>query len=1483
MSSMAVWETEDESDMPRIMAAAAAAALPTPTDTPYRTPSRRSRKSSRSTTPPRKGHSPPPMPGTDKTDRTDKSSKRSSKDITIDDTISILDPRRFTPTLHANLVAEILNLRRDQEDKMKFIDNLESALHTTRQEHESLQETNLATAKENRSLKRQLALLEGGTSSALGELAREREDAEETVGKVKKQLDTTQKRLRNHEEDTQRMHTMWEKEKESWEEEKRKFERKLHVADSRLKTVLEEVAAFHEAQAEGRNGHMTDGEDGDDTMVGKDGDAVSVRTMSMTNSIRFSVVPSKPNGNSLADELNFDGDETDETDTGGRESAMSLRLHNRSHSRDSTISRTHRRNQSNESLYRPGSVARGRFLNQAVLERLEGVTIEEGDEEQNSPSPTPRKAPKVEYTDSAAQWSPPPSPQLAPQAASPEPVPVVELQQAAAAATTTTVPPPVPARADRWSVQEGSIDGTVREWGEIEANQRRKRVHIARPLTIEPITVSSGLMVSVGSQTMNEEPLSPPKTPKSPPFERDQPKRTSLTAAVQKPLPAVPPMTESSTQTDPPTPPATPVPEVKELVPLSEMLIPSISIHPPTSRPTTPREPRLPPLVKDFGCQVEITVPIPSKSVSVQTDEIRVDKRLDRLPPHLHPSAITSRPTSPTAMIVNPAQAAVDDISRQFTPVPGNLPPRNPRRLASRGGTSNDPTSAPAAAPTSFVLEETHDAYPGNNDDGPLSSQRAPMRRPHRISSLFAGFDVGSSDEADEFADADLSDSEYRTALSAPKPKDSSSRSGGKRSSGVLSGTASPDLVQRGTVRNSLRMLGNIAATETYSKYSLPDSGNRDGRDSAASRHTSSSVRSSRLSFEKGSGSIMGASGNRSSVMRKAAMIQNGIATHQGRSRSPSLPDSRDPPFPIPTRASSRKPPTSFSAPSDGRGSPTRAVEAWHRRSGSRNHHRANSIRKVRSAAAIPVKPRTRRHGSRSPPPTHHIPDLFDEEPESPGLPPLPTNDITMPRYQASSAGGSRYRSSHHHQTSINTAITDLTNQGSVNSSSQATATGVVDAIAQTMVGEWMYKYVRRRKSFGAAETTGRDDSSNDRHKRWVWLAPYERAILWSSKQPSSNSTLMGKSGRKLTIQSVLDVKDDNPPPKGCTQLFNRSILILTPQRALKFTATTPERHYLWLTSLSFLAHSQQAIPENITAPPPPPKPLPDFDLARPKVRRGGIRDSIRLTKNKTAMVQSMSASSVAVPALPPLSIASSQVDSMPPSIPSYRPADSYRTAESYASAPSYRPAESYTSAPSVAASTSTHQRDTSRDTAEPPVIARFHDRASQVMVHGRKRSNTGGHVPPPLSFRGFSGPSGSNSSYYHASTNSTAGQSDISQSQASSWGVPVAPGSQRTSEASSRPSGPTMNNFFDAIGTMRMEAFISPLAFQQVDECPDEQEEMRYRARRRSKEMRRRASRSRHRDRDSYHSRGTRDDFYSGSRTGGEEDYFRDDPFKGF
>ncbi|KAL2128879.1 hypothetical protein VTI74DRAFT_8522 [Chaetomium olivicolor] len=1356
---MAVWETEDESTGP--------APLPTPADTPYRslsrTVSRGSRKSGRSITPPGKkgkSRSPPPLPG----DKGERGSKRSSRDISTDENISILDPRRFTPTLHASLVSEILSLRRDQEEKLKIIENLETSLHTAREESEALQASLLSTGKESRSLKRQLALLEGGTSSALGELARERDEAIESAAETRKRLDATQKKLRSQEEDSERVHQQWAKEKEEWEEEKRKYERRVHVAESRLKVVLDEVAAFQAAQANGLNG-VPNGAESDGEGSVKD-DVASVRTMSLTGSIRFSVANSilKANGSSLADELGLDGGYEDESDYGGRESVLS-NGHMRNFSRDSIPFRTHRRHQSSESLIRPGSILRGKLaFNPAALERLEDGIIKEDDE-----SPPP--APKVSYVDTGIQYSPPPSPKVVPvKPSTPEPSPFVQ-------------------RFERLF----DVDSPPRGDHEIEANQRRKRVHIAQPLAIRTPGIHS-LMVNSSSQTADE-PLSPPKTPQTP-FQ-------------ETPPPPKPVMISASTQTDEVPPPLQP-----------SFLIPSISIIPPTSRPSTPRQPRLPPLLKDFGCQVSMPSSVTTTSSSMQTEEIRVDMRLDKLPPHLHPSAITSRPSSPAVAV---ADFATED-TRQFTPIPGNQPPpRNPRRLASKQSLTEVPSSPPITS-SSIRGEESHDAYPGNNDAGPLSSQRAPMRRPPRISSLFAGFDGNSSDEVDEFADADFSDSEYRTALSAPKPKSGAYR-GGKRNS-------------VGTVTSSENALSPKATSRFFPK-GLED---LEGFDAAAT-YTSRDLRDvgfgRRGSRRGGHPSVFA---TKASVMRKTALIHSGISSHQ-RARSPSLNDTTEPPFPIPTRASSRKPGVGSSAPSEGRTSPSRGSETWSRRGSNRSHYRANSIRKVRSAVAMPRTQRYRRRGSRSPPPF----SPSTQGPESPGLPPLPNNDITRPRTRDGYMQ-SRFKT-HRSQPSTTTANTAESGSASQGGANQTPT--VVDAIAQTMIGEWMFKYVRRRKSFGVADKQGGDDSSNDRHKRWVWLAPYERAILWSSKQPASGSALMGKSGRKLTIQSVLDVKDDNPPPKGATQVFNRSILILTPQRALKFTATNAERHYVWLASLSFLAHSNQAIPDTLLVPQPKPL-IEQYELPKPK--RRPIRDSIRLTKAKTAVIRS-----------DPITSEPPQMDSAPPAIPTYRPP----------------PVPEVYQLPA-------HARDMSRDAAEPPTIPRFLERMNHPPVHGRKRSNTGSHVPPPLSFRGFSGPAGSGG--YHVSTNSTAGNSimtagssdvysnagasAVTGSSGMTWATP----SVRTSEASSRPSGPAMNNFFDAIGTVRMEAFISPLGFRGFDETPYEHEDFRAVTRRRSKELRRRASRSRQRD--SYQSRGTRG-------TGGTDDldewYLRDDPFRGF
>lgn len=335
-----------------------------------------------------------------------------------------------------------------------------------------------------------------------------------------------------------------------------------------------------------------------------------------------------------------------------------------------------------------------------------------------------------------------------------------------------------------------------------------------------------------------------------------------------------------------------------------------------------------------------------------------------------------------------------------------------------------------------------------------------------------------------------------------------------------------------------------------------------------------------------------------------------------------------------------------------------------------------------------------------------------------------------------------------------------------------------------------------------------------------------------------------------VTIQSVLDVKDDNPAPKVLSPVFNRSILILTPQRALKFTAVSAERHYLWLTALSFLAHSSQAVPEIISAPHPNVKQQgpAEFELPQAKVKRNGIRDSIRLAKGRSNVGK------IGAPSVPSM-----------PSVPSSRMSEATGGSRIPGSS-------SVVSGP--------HSREDSREVAEPPFIPRFGERSGHAIAHGRKRSNTGGHVAPPLSFRGFSGPAGSAG---HSTTNGsvdTAASSDLYQTYASpstTWNMSQ-PASQRTSDVSSRPS-----NFFDAIGTVRMEAFISPLANSQYNEHAEENDEFRTNVRRRSKEIRRRNSRSRRRDNFSVRA-GRGDDYYGRGRSHVEEDYFlRDDPFKGF
>lgn len=218
----------------------------------------------------------------------------------------------------------------------------------------------------------------------------------------------------------------------------------------------------------------------------------------------------------------------------------------------------------------------------------------------------------------------------------------------------------------------------------------------------------------------------------------------------------------------------------------------------------------------------------------------------------------------------------------------------------------------------------------------------------------------------------------------------------------------------------------------------------------------------------------------------------------------------------------------------------------------------------------------------------------------------------------------------------------------------------------------------------------------------------------------------------------------------------NRSIIVLTNVRALKFTAVTQERHILWMTALSFLAQSgrlPQQFPPNVPSHvPPPPAPLESVPIKRnrsPSFGRATIRDSVRLAKGRRPSVNQ----SVAGPGAP---------NSGDPAA-----ADAAVAAQDFG--------------------------------ADFPAIPRLY---SGTARHQRKRSNTSPRLPQPLSsIRNFSIPS-STSTRLHP----------LSSTNGSSLRTDARSGSSK-SNASRRDSitSPDRPNFFEAVGTLRMEAFVDP------------------------------------------------------------------------
>lgn len=116
----------------------------------------------------------------------------------------------------------------------------------------------------------------------------------------------------------------------------------------------------------------------------------------------------------------------------------------------------------------------------------------------------------------------------------------------------------------------------------------------------------------------------------------------------------------------------------------------------------------------------------------------------------------------------------------------------------------------------------------------------------------------------------------------------------------------------------------------------------------------------------------------------------------------------------------------------------------------------------------------------------------------------------------------------------------------------------MIQAVTQTMIGEYLWKYTRK---------TGRGGMSENRHRRFFWVHPYTRSLYWSDSDPAAvgRSEMKAKS---VPIEAVRVVADDNPMPPG---LHRKSLIVIAPGRTVKFTCTTGQRHETWFNALSYL------------------------------------------------------------------------------------------------------------------------------------------------------------------------------------------------------------------------------------------------------------------------------------------------------------------------
>lgn len=178
-----------------------------------------------------------------------------------------------------------------------------------------------------------------------------------------------------------------------------------------------------------------------------------------------------------------------------------------------------------------------------------------------------------------------------------------------------------------------------------------------------------------------------------------------------------------------------------------------------------------------------------------------------------------------------------------------------------------------------------------------------------------------------------------------------------------------------------------------------------------------------------------------------------------------------------------------------------------------------------------------------------------------------PRTGATTPRPRHNSHTRSGATSPLTHRSSISSFSSEIDHHFNISASMTFSQTGLdptmtdprmIQAITQTMCGEFLWKYTRK---------AGRETMSETRHRRFFWVHPYTRTLYWSEHDPQTAGRAQLKA-KSVAISEVHEVSDDNPMPPG---LHIKSLVVVSPGRTIKFTATTSQRHETWFNALSYL------------------------------------------------------------------------------------------------------------------------------------------------------------------------------------------------------------------------------------------------------------------------------------------------------------------------